>query len=251
MADTPAEDAPEPRKPSKEEQLGYHSGVHDPELTPEQKGEVDVLDLDPWERQPGETDAQFLAFVAYRDAEKPRTLRKAAAALRKSIRVMEKHSAMCAWPMRCAAYDRHLDAISRRENEARNKGIEKRQQQHLSAAANALAQPVVAFLTRIQEFQKKNPGEDPFKQFTLDQLQRMAMESIRYMPIVVQAERLVAGLSIDPAGAGAGDFTVDDARRKAESMSRPELQQFLLGEEYNDGRAAQLEAAGVDPANPV
>jgi hypothetical protein len=224
----------------------------------DQLGAVDPADLDPWERQPKETDHQWYCFIAYRDLELPRSLRKAAGKLGKSTRAIESYSSRFEWSSRVSAYDRHLDGIRRRENAEKNKQLEKVQGQHLSQARSALSEPVIAFLTKLRKMRKENeddPEYNPFEQFTLSQLQSIAIESIRYMPTIIQAERLVAGLSVDstgrlPGGVSAGDGTHDEARRRAEAMTRDELERMLVGGDRDDGRSTQMDLVGVDPANP-
>jgi hypothetical protein len=212
-------------------------------------GEVDPDDLDPWERQPNESEAAWLAFVAYRDLEGGRSLKRAAAKLGKGTRALERFSSDWKWSQRCGAYDRWLDAQRRKELAEKNQKVVERQREHLGKAAQALVEPVEAFLRKVQE--KYAEGGNPFEEMTFAQLQALAIEAVRYMPAIVQAERLVTGLSLDPAGVGSNGGK-EEAVRALESATRDELERILTGDgnERDDGRAAQLSAAGVDPENP-
>ncbi len=68
-------------------------------------------DDEPWTRQPCDSPARWRAFVAYRDQTPPRTIRATSEALGGyDARTLERYSSSDAWPERCAAFDRHLDA---------------------------------------------------------------------------------------------------------------------------------------------
>ena len=75
------------------------------------------------------------------------------------------------------------------------------------------------------------------------ELGRLALLSTRHLPAIVEAERLVAGLStvnIDPDAPA----SLGEARRRAEAMTRDELETYLLG--VDDGRRELLREAGLD-----
>lgn len=213
-------------------------------------GDVDPMDLDPWERQPNESENAWVAFQAYRDLDPPRSLKRAGAVIGKGSRYCESLSSTWKWQKRVQAYERYLDAQRRKEFAEANKAVEVRQRATMEDASAVLAAPIEAFLKKAREYHER--GEELFDQLTTAQLQALAIEAVRYLPQLIQTERLVTGLSIDPSGAGGAHGGKEEAIRALESASRDELERILYGEgERDDGRAAQLEAAGVDPVNPA
>lgn len=67
--------------------------------------------VQPWERQPGEGDAAFAAFVVYRDSGPSRSLADTATKVGRVKNTVGNHSRRWAWPARAAAYDAHLDKV--------------------------------------------------------------------------------------------------------------------------------------------
>ncbi|MGW4007944.1 hypothetical protein [Streptomyces sp. BSE6.1] len=66
-------------------------------------------DLDPWERQPGESAHKHGQFVTYRDVGRTRTLTEAARRLTLAYGHVRNLAAQYRWRERVEAYDRHLD----------------------------------------------------------------------------------------------------------------------------------------------
>ena len=90
------------------------------------------VDIEPWERQDGETSKQFQAFVIYRDLAEERSLSKVAKQLGKSTQLMSRWSAANNWVERCAAFDREQDRIARQEQ---IKEIKKMRKRHANTGA--------------------------------------------------------------------------------------------------------------------
>lgn len=84
----------------------------------------------PWERQDGETNKQFEAFVVYRDMEN-RSLRKVAAHFGKSGALIDRWSSKNNWVDRSAAWDNEKDRIARQEQ---IKEIRKMRERHAKGA---------------------------------------------------------------------------------------------------------------------
>lgn len=75
-----------------------------------------------WDRQPGESEPAFAAFVVYRDQESgDRSIRRAAAALGKSDTLIGQWSSRHGWPARVAAWDAERDRNFQREQEKARK----------------------------------------------------------------------------------------------------------------------------------
>jgi hypothetical protein len=64
-----------------------------------------VPDIDPWERQPGETSKAYAAFCVYRDLGQARSLRTTAEALSRSEALLKGWSSKWNWPERSRAWD--------------------------------------------------------------------------------------------------------------------------------------------------
>lgn len=71
--------------------------------------------LDPWEKQPAESDPAFAAFVNYRDTGLMRSLSKSATDIRKPKRMLEAWSSKHSWRIRVNAWDAEVDRIDRLE----------------------------------------------------------------------------------------------------------------------------------------
>jgi hypothetical protein len=69
-------------------------------------------DLDPWERQPGETVRRHSQFAVYRDLGRVRTLTKVAETLTLNAGYVRQVSAAMRWVERAEAWDRHRDVLA-------------------------------------------------------------------------------------------------------------------------------------------
>ena len=92
-------------------------------------------------------------------------------------------------------------------------------------------------------------GEDPFATLSISELHRMLVTSVRHLPSTVAAERLVAGLSTGNLSPDA-PATVVEARRRAEQMSRSELEAYLVGSGVDDHRRQEFPRGLDDPDAP-
>jgi len=201
------------------------------------KSAADSQGLDAWERQPKESSQRFAAFTAYRDqpAEgRDRSLRAVARRLDKSYTLVSRWSREDGWQRRIAAYDRHLDASKRagRTKELEEQSV--REGRQLAGAAASLAQPIVAYLRRIESI--TSGGGDPFADWDLRELSREARTSARYLPAVIQAERLVAGLSTTNSDGHRGGGIKAEVEQQVEAMDRSQLEAYLLGREEHRTR---------------
>jgi hypothetical protein len=195
-----------------------------------------------WDRQTNEGDESWEAFVEYRDmagdGEGKRSVRAVAKQIGKSSRLVQRWSTDHEWQRRVQAFDRDRDATRLAEQAAAIKRAAKRQGRALEAAVMALMAPVEAYLEKLRE---QGGPRQAFGQWTLRELQAASRESLRLLPALVQAERLVHGLSTSK-----GEHVITDpARAAAEArvrdMDRSELDAYLLGVE--DGRAVEREDA--------
>lgn len=91
--------------------------------------------VQPWERQDGETNKQFEAFVIYRDMGEERSLSKVAEKLQKSTTLMGRWSGSNNWVERVAAWDDEQDRILRAEQ---IKDIKRMRKRHADMAATMI-----------------------------------------------------------------------------------------------------------------
>ncbi|MGW0612008.1 hypothetical protein [Streptomyces sp. NPDC002788] len=68
-------------------------------------------DVDPWERQPGETPRRHAQFLAYRDLGRARTLQEASERLALHASHVRAVAAAFRWRDRAAAWDQHRDQL--------------------------------------------------------------------------------------------------------------------------------------------
>ena len=202
----------------------------------------DPSNVEPWERQPGESDPRWEAFLVYRDQPQngeDRSLRAVARTLNKSLTVVGHWSSEDGWRNRVASYDNHLEAMKQkamgRELEATVRG----QAQHLAAARAGIGQLVTSFLRDVAA--ANEAGRDPFEDWDLREKARTMTVALKALPAIVQSERTVIGLSTVNVGGHDGGALKHEATIRAESMTRSEAEAYLLGRE---DREAQVEVEG-------
>jgi len=184
---------------------------------------------DPWDRRDGESDAAWQAFVLYRDqGAGNRSIRRVATDLSKPQSVLSRWSGENEWRRRVEAWDREQDAIRRQAMAEELERIVKRQSTTLGAAAQALLVPINAYLQRIQLLRTTVGEGQMFEDYDLRELAREAREAARLVPQLIQAERLVHGLSTSGNGQIVEDQS-EQERRRVESLTRGELEAMLTG----------------------
>lgn len=195
-----------------------------------------------WERQTNESDESWEAFVDYRDSagegDGKRSQHATARRIGKGRQLVSRWSAEHEWQRRVQAFDRDQDAIRLAEQAQAIKRAARRQSRALESMVMALIAPVEAYLAKLQE---QGGVRQAYANWTLRELAVAARESARLLPALVQAERLVHGLSTSK-----GEHVVQDpARAAAEAavrdMDRGALDAYLLG--VDEGRAVEREAA--------
>lgn len=200
-------------------------------------------DRDLWDRQINESDEAYQAFDIYLhqlDEGAPRrSIRRACTTLDKSRQLLGHWSAEHQWQARSEAYDRDQGALKRAETNRRVVNAADRHGRHMETMAQALIEPVQAYLKRLQLLRDDNI--EPFHGMSLKELQVEAHRAVRLMPALVQAERLVLGLSTDRTELTAIDSARAEAQRAITGKSRTELDAYLTG--VDDGRQAERQTA--------
>jgi hypothetical protein len=110
----------------------------------------------PWERQPGETEVAFQAFLLYRDTEGKRSAHKVAAQSHKDPSLMRRWKARWDWLGRAAAWDAELDREYRAEVLRERAKIGRRHAQTYGAMQQIAAQ---AFQTIAQNAAGMSPRD--------------------------------------------------------------------------------------------
>lgn len=139
--------------------------------------------LDPWEKQDGETSKAYAAFCAYRDMGTDRSIAKATPIIYEGIpaeKIRLKYGQLTAWSSkygwvaRVEAYDVYLEAKERRENELEIKKMAKRHAQ-------------VSLLTMAKAVDRiKLIGEKDIKELT-------PKEALDYLKVAAELERKSRG----------------------------------------------------------
>lgn len=83
--------------------------------------------INPWERQPGESEKAYEAFCIYRDAGEKRSINMVYQKCTKSVSLLRRWSVRWRWVERAAAYDKDLERQRHKERRKQAAEAEKRQ----------------------------------------------------------------------------------------------------------------------------
>jgi hypothetical protein len=160
-------------------------------------------DREPWDRQDGESDPAFEAWVMYRDATPgERSIRKVAQRLGKTATAVAQFSVMWGWPTRAALYDVHLDRVRVQTRIDEVREMARRHAQVAALGIGGLSLPIRALAqTRLVD-NADNPNE-PAEVERMADLRRMetprliaAVESAaRALTLLAGVERVARGAS--------------------------------------------------------
>ncbi len=101
------------------------------------------VEIQPWDRQPGESSKAFEAFCLYRDMGTERSIRKVAQNLSKSTTLIRGWSSKYNWVERATLYDAELD---RQAREKRQKEILEMRDRHAKLATQLLTKAAKGLL---------------------------------------------------------------------------------------------------------
>ncbi len=121
-----------------------------------------ILAGNPWDRQPGEGDEAWVAFVIYRDLGAERTLNKVRKELGKSDRICEKWSSAHQWVFRSAEWDKHLDQEIQKATIQEKIDYVRLREQNLIRAEQLRAQLLDAHFEKLKKH-LTNPVENPYR----------------------------------------------------------------------------------------
>lgn len=98
---------------------------------------------EPWERQVGERQGAFQAFIAYRDLPGKRSATRAAEKLNKGVHQLEVWCTKWHWLQRVEAWDDHLDEERRRTSE---EAVREMGERHVRLAQNLQSKAVASLI---------------------------------------------------------------------------------------------------------
>lgn len=113
-----------------------------------------TLDRFPWERQPGESEKAYQAFVAYREQEPPRRIADVSDTLHKSIALINRWSQKHLWLQRVSHFDVNRERSRAAETKEQRREMNERHAKLAKAMSGKVAQRIQAL--RPEEL---SPGE--------------------------------------------------------------------------------------------
>lgn len=142
--------------------------------------------LDPWDRQPEESDTQWNAFQMYRDMGYGRTMKKVAEKLKVSPATIYAYSRKNNWAERIQQWDVYEDRIYQAEKAQALKDMGRQHAKLTQDAIEALMAPIQAMLAK---------AEDPdfkvdLQRVDFDDLMTHVQRSARILDRLMKAERL-------------------------------------------------------------
>jgi hypothetical protein len=187
---------------------------------------------EPWEKRPRESYKAFNAFAVFRDLGPERTLPKVAAAVKKSISMIQQWSSRHDWLERADAYDLYVD---RRLREQRETDIE--EATRIERTAGLSLQRVA--LERIRG--KGREGEDDFVP-PLNPTELTAQDVARFLAEGVRIRRLSDG---QPTDMIRGAFLIAPAEMERVVREMIELALPLIPEELHERYILGCQAIGA------
>ncbi|MGE3404356.1 MAG: hypothetical protein AB7K63_17325 [Vicinamibacterales bacterium] len=145
-------------------------------------------ELEPWERQPGESEKAYAAFLAYRNLESgKRSIVKAAKAVGKSYHLLCRWSAQWSWLQRVGDYDRDLERQAHALVAKEIVDYRKRAAQQARNKAQILALPDTAIA------QLLNKDREALASLSVGELLSLAIKAGQALPNILKAEALALG----------------------------------------------------------
>lgn len=163
------------------------------------------------------------AFVMYRDMGAERSLRGVSQACRKSVGLIERWSREDGWLLRVASWDAEQDRIRQKAAKEELERITKKHARALESTITVLMQPAIKLADEIEQ----NGGAEFLNEADSITLANLAAQVSKQLPALVQASRLVHGVSTQNVE------VKSDTRVRIEGASPDELDSYLTN--YDDG----------------
>ncbi len=211
---------------------------------------------EPWDRQPGEGDEAWEAFVLYRDMGARRSQESVGGKLGKSRQLMSRWSAEHGWVARAGAWDREQDRVRREAHLEEIAEMSRRHATEARALQTAILRPAHELLRRLQA------NELDLTSVKVSALIEMALAAARAYPGAAGMERLARGVPTEitstriDVGADLGlEERLELAREiAADPKKRAALHDYLLalyGAPTADADGGSGDAGGAgDPPHP-
>ena len=123
---------------------------------------VRTFEGNPWDRQPGEGDEAWEAFVIYRDIGVDRSIKIVEQRTGKSHAIIGRWSSAHKWVRRSAEWDKHIDQEQQKAIIQEKVDYVKLREQNLIKQEKLRAELLDVHLKRLKEF-KNNPKENPYR----------------------------------------------------------------------------------------
>lgn len=191
-------------------------------------------DADLWERQTGETEAEYQGFLSYRDSARPRSIQRTSEDIATSYTSVLRWSRSHRWLERTGAWDRLAE---REVNErARERAVQRTEEQARSVerTQRVLDGVTVRLLDRIERLNEEEPTW--VDRLSVEDVVKMTGAVGRALPKLIETERLLLGLSTANVAGHDGGPLRAQALEDARGMNRTEAETYLLG--FDDGQAS-------------
>lgn len=169
-----------------------------------------------FERQPGETDQAWEAFVMYRDGGSDRSLTKVAQTVGKERTLMGTWSSRWSWVKRSQAWDKHLDDVRRKSMEKAAATMAERHANQAMLVQNVLQRPLAALAKHLQGDPKA------LDKMTAKELFALVRDTSGPWKTAIDVERLSRGA--DTERVSHAGLTVEDFRAAAAMSIRTAAQ---------------------------
>ena len=150
---------------------------------------MDNSDRALWERQQGESEKAFEAFVTYRDLGPARSLTKVSQELNKSRTLLGRWSSRWRWVHRTAAWEVEQDRFRRNAQLQEIAEMSRRHARQAQRGLGAVSDLQDTFLRRLQD-----SGQEAFADLSDGDLMGLAMRGMRLIEPLSKVERKARGL---------------------------------------------------------
>jgi len=156
------------------------------------------LVIEPWERQPKESEQAFGAFRIYRDMLEEhgaRSLREVARTLHKPLTTLGEWSKKHGWVERAAAFDRDVDRRRREQDEHDLVRARRRSIEQVRTMRETVFEVVASIAEDFESARRKNL--DPLAGVTTAEKLKLAAPLFRAWQKIVETVRLLTGQSTE------------------------------------------------------
>lgn len=179
------------------------------------ESELVALDeLEPWEKRPEEEQRDYLLFCIYRNMGPSRTYAATAREARVSASTISHLANTHDWNVRSDAWDFYMDRVFQAEMAERQRIMAREQMRVAQEALEVLQIPVQAMRQKVIDDPEALTGKDAGK------LMKIAQDSIRLMPSIMEAERRSVSQPSQPGkNLESENINYGDAERIADVLS--------------------------------